>query len=80
MLIDCHVHLNNYAEGSGRPTHENVVHLFKTMEEHGVDHAVVLTSYKTNVDRPSVEEVLEALAADPRSTVVEGLQWRSDQR
>jgi len=83
MLIDCHVHLNNYytKEGeSSRPTEENVQRLFETMEANGVDHAVVLTSYKVNVDRPSVERVLELLAEDPRATVVEGLRWRGDSR
>ncbi len=79
-LIDCHVHLNNYHEGAGRPTTENVRELFAKMAEHGVDHAVVLTSYKVDLDRPSVEQVLEVLANDPRTTVVEGLRWRGDQR
>ena len=78
MLIDCHVHLNNYAENPGRPTQENVRDLFAKMAQHGVDHACVLTSYKANIDRPSVEEVIEVLANDPRTTVVEGLRWRSD--
>lgn len=83
MLIDCHVHLNNYYTAEGetpRPTIENVNRLFAEMEAHGVDHAVVLTSYKVNVDRPSVEQVLEVLAEDPRTTVIEGLRWRGDTR
>lgn len=83
MLIDCHVHLNNYYTNEGetpRPTEENVRLLFDMMAQHGVDHAVVLTSYKVDVDRPSVEHVLELLAADPRATVVEGLRWRGDSR
>jgi hypothetical protein len=72
MLIDCHVHLNNYYTQEGeatRPTEENVQRLFDTMAANAVDHAVVLTSYKVNVDRPSVEHVLETLAEDPRTTV-----------
>lgn len=83
MLIDCHVHLNNYHSNEGetpRPTEDNVRILFDAMAQHGVDHAVVLTSYKVDVDRPSVEHVLEILAADPRATVVEGLRWRGDSR
>ena len=83
MLIDCHVHLNNYYTENGdnrRPTEENVHRLWDAMAANGVDHAVVLTSYKVNVDRPSVEHVLEILAEDPRTTVVEGLRWRSDHR
>ncbi len=83
MLIDCHVHLNNYYTEEGpnrRPTEENVRRLWEAMAVNGVDHAVVLTSYLVNVDRPSVEHVLEILAEDPRTTVVEGLRWRSESR
>ena len=83
MLIDCHVHLNNYYTQDGetaRPTEQNVTRLFDAMAAHGVDHSVVLTSYKVNVDRPSVEHVLEILAHDPRTTVIEGLRWRGDSR
>jgi len=80
MIIDCHVHLNNYHESGGRPTRENVDRLFTVMAEHGIDHAVVLTSYRVDCDRPSVEELLEFLSEDPRTTVVEGLRWRGENR
>ncbi len=80
MLIDCHVHLNNYHESPGRPTEQNVQELFDKMAQYDVDHAVVLTSYKVDMDRPSVEKVIEILANDPRVTVVEGLRWRGDER
>ncbi len=80
MLIDCHVHLNNYHESTRRPTKEHVDDLFAKMGQHGVDHAVVITSYRVDLDRPSVEEVLEILANHPRTTLVEGLRWRGDAR
>jgi predicted TIM-barrel fold metal-dependent hydrolase len=83
MLIDCHVHLNNYYTENGgnrRPTEENVQRLWDAMAANSVDHAVVITSYLVNVDRPSVEHILEILAEDPRTTVVEGLRWRGDSR
>ncbi len=80
MLIDCHVHLNNYHESLTRPTKDNVEELWQAMATHGVEHAVVLTSYRVDVNRPSVEEVLATLANDPRTTVVEGLRWRGDAR
>jgi uncharacterized protein len=80
MLIDCHVHLNNYAENPGRPTKENVRELFAAMDRNRIDHAVVLTSYRVDVDRPSVEDLLQLLADDTRTTVVEGLRWRSESR
>lgn len=79
-LIDVHVHLNNYHEATRRPTAENVQDLFAKMAEVGVDHAVVITSYKLDLDRPSVEDVYEALQSDPRVTLVEGLRWRGDAR
>jgi predicted TIM-barrel fold metal-dependent hydrolase len=79
-LIDCHVHLNNYHEAERRPTEEHVRDLFTKMEEVGVDHAVVISSYKVSLDRPSVEELHELLAMDQRTTLVEGLRWRGDQR
>ena len=80
FLIDAHVHLNNYHEATRRPTAENVADLLEKMKECGVDHAVVLTSYKVDLDRPSVEELLTLIAGEPRLTLVEGLRWRSDQR
>ena len=79
-LIDVHVHLNNYHEASRRPTIENVKELFAKMDENQIDHAVVITSYKSDLDRPSVEEVIDTLADSDRVTVVEGLRWRGDVR
>ena len=82
MLIDCHVHLNNYHEGEtgNRLTEQNVQDLFAKMAQWKVDHAVVITSYKVDVDRPSVESLIEILSGDPRTTVVEGLRWRGHER
>ena len=79
-LIDVHVHLNNYHESTRRPTRENVAELLKNMDDSGVDHAVVISSYKVDMDRPSAEEVIELLADNPRITVVEGLRWRGVDR
>ena len=79
-LIDVHVHLNNYHESTRRPTAENVAQLLANMDESKVDHAVVISSYKVDMDRPSVEEVIELLSDNPRITVVEGLRWRGDVR
>ncbi|MCA8955899.1 MAG: amidohydrolase family protein [Planctomycetes bacterium] len=79
-LIDCHTHLNNYHESTRRPTTDHVQDLFAKMDEVGVDHAVVISSYKVDMDRPSVEHLIELLAADPRTTLVEGLRWRGEAR
>ena len=80
LLIDAHVHLNNYHEAARRASRENVLDLFAKMAQHRIDHAVVITSYRIDFDRPGVDELLEILAGDPRTTVVEGLRWRGDNR
>ena len=79
-LIDVHVHLNNYHESTRRPTTEHVQDLFDKMDEIGVAHAVVITSYKVDMDRPSIEEVVSLLTDNPRITLVEGLRWRGEVR
>lgn len=80
MIIDCHVHLNNYHEETRQPTERNLQELLAKMDERGIDHAVVITSYLHNVDRPSAEEILEIARDVPRITVVEGLRWRGESR
>jgi predicted TIM-barrel fold metal-dependent hydrolase len=80
MLIDCHVHLNNYHADRLVPTAEHCKELFDKMDERGVDHAVVLTSYRVSPERPGVEEILQILDRNPRISVVEGLRWRGESR
>jgi len=79
-LIDCHVHLNNYHDAERRPTADNVKDLLAKMAQWKVDHAVVLTSYRIDMDRPSVEQVMEVISGNPKTTLVEGLRWRGDER
>ena len=76
MLIDCHVHLNRYGENTAATLEERAAALFERMDEHGIAHAVVLTSYKVNDERPHVDEVIRAVGDDPRVSVIEGLRWR----
>ncbi|MEI2419662.1 hypothetical protein V6O07_05265, partial [Arthrospira platensis SPKY2] len=76
MLIDCHVHINNYDEARSRSADAIAADLFAAMDENDVDHAVVLTSYKVNAHRPHVDEVIRVVGGDPRITIVEGLRWR----
>jgi uncharacterized membrane protein YtjA (UPF0391 family) len=78
MLIDCHVHLNNYHTGQAIPTEQHYKELLEKMDERGVHHAVVLTSYRVSADRPGVEEIIRQIDKNPRMTVVEGLRWRGE--
>ena len=78
MLIDCHVHLNDYTEDPNRSLKQSAAALFDVMEKSEICHAVVLTSYKVTPHRPGVEEIIEFFGEDPRITLVEGLRWRND--
>ncbi len=80
MIIDCHVHLNNYDENRTRTVPEMAADLFQTMEDSGVDHAVVLSSYKATDHRPHIDELIHHVGNDPRITLVEGLRWRVDEQ
>ncbi len=76
-VIDCHVHLNNYHEGTAVPTRDNVLRLREHLDKHKIGHAVAITSYKVNPDRPSAAQVLEEVWGDERIHVVEGVPLTS---
>lgn len=72
MIIDCHVHLNNYTTGQVPPD-ESVRRLRADMAASGIDRAFVLTSYLANEARPRVESVIDLVGAYPEISVVEGI-------
>ncbi|HEU0076231.1 MAG TPA: amidohydrolase family protein, partial [Longimicrobiaceae bacterium] len=74
MIIDCHTHLNRYTPGEPPTLAERHAALRTQMDAHGIDHALVLTSYTGNeVERSTVEETLAQIADDPRLHVVAGI-------
>ena len=73
MIIDCHTHLNRYGPNEPPSLAERYARLRAAMDAAGVRHAVVLTSYTVNADRPSADEVLRVVSADPRVHVVAGV-------
>ena len=75
MIIDCHTHLNRYDPSQPASLAERLALLRGEMDRHGIAHALVLTSYLVNADRPGTGEVLEALEGDPRLGVVAGVPW-----
>ena len=72
MIVDCHVHLNDYTR-SGVPTKGRVDKLLETMRANGVDEAFILSSYLANDERPSVEQLLDLVEPHPELYVVEGI-------
>ncbi len=77
MIIDCHVHLNNYHEQVAVSLDQSLEKLQGAMQESGVDYALVLTSYIVNPNRPSTAAVVEAIAKIPNLGVVAGISYEN---
>jgi uncharacterized protein len=75
MIIDCHVHINNYSDESVDATSESLTKLRTAMRRTGTDVAVILTSYKQVPGRPSTRAVIDAIAEDPSLYVVAGVPF-----
>jgi predicted TIM-barrel fold metal-dependent hydrolase len=76
MIIDCHVHLNNYHEQVAVSLDESLEKLQGAMAEAGVGYALVLTSYLVNPNRPSTAEVVRAIEHIDNLGVVAGISYR----
>lgn len=75
MIIDCHVHLNNYHEELRVSLEESLNRLQGAMAEAGVTYALVLTSYLVNPNRPSTAEVVRAIRDVDNLGVVAGISY-----
>jgi predicted TIM-barrel fold metal-dependent hydrolase len=77
MIVDCHVHLNNYHEDTTDTLDACIENLNRSMRSNRVDFALVLTSYKVTPGRPSTARVIEALRPHPHLYVVAGLDYHT---
>ena len=75
MIVDCHVHLNNYHEDTTESLDARLAELNRAMRINRVDIAVILTSYKVTPGRPSTIKVLEAVREQSHLYVVAGLNY-----
>lgn len=75
MIIDCHVHLNNYHEEVAVSLDESLDKLQESMATAGVDYSLVLTSYLVSPHRPSTAMVVDAIAKLPNIGVVAGISY-----
>jgi uncharacterized protein len=75
MIIDCHVHLNNYHEQVAVSLDDSLAKLQANMADTGIDYALVLTSYLVSPHRPSTAAVVEAIADIPNLGVVAGISY-----
>jgi uncharacterized protein len=77
MIIDCHVHLNNYHEQESVSLGRSLDLLQDAMAAARVDYALVLTSYLVNANRPSVAQVVRAVEGFDNLGVVAGISYTS---
>lgn len=75
MIIDCHVHINNYHEQVAVSLDESLDKLQAEMAANGVDYSLVLTSYLVNANRPSTAAVVRAIDKLPNLGVVAGISY-----
>jgi uncharacterized protein len=75
LIIDCHLHLNRYEDDEPATLQGRYELLRSEMDTHGIDYALVLSSYLVNDRRPSVDQILEVVEDDPRLGVVAGVSY-----
>lgn len=75
MIVDCHVHVNNYHEDAVESLPERMAELNRAMRLNRIDIALILTSYKVTPGRPPTLKVLEAVREYPHLYVVAGLSY-----
>ncbi len=77
MIIDCHTHLNRYEDSEPDTLEGRRDALKAEMARHGVDYALVLSSYKVNERRPTLRQILDVVDDDPQLGVVAGVSYKS---
>jgi predicted TIM-barrel fold metal-dependent hydrolase len=77
MIIDCHVHLNHYADENVDALATSITTLQATMRRNRIDSAVILTSYKISPGRPSTRQVVDAVKGIPSLRVVAGVPFET---
>ncbi len=75
MIIDCHVHLNNYHEQIAVSLDDSLEKLQAAMAQSKIDYSLVLTSYLVSPHRPSTAEVVNAVRDIPNVGVVAGISY-----
>jgi uncharacterized protein len=73
MIIDCHIHINQYELLEKVPSLEDRLKMLQTeMISNNVDYALILSSYMINEERPSTWQIIEAIKKYDNLGVVAG--------
>jgi len=77
MIVDCHLHLNNYHEDSVETLDHCLRELDQALRRNRVDIAIILSSYKITPGRPSTRRIVEATRDHDHLYVVAGLDYHN---
>lgn len=73
MIIDCHIHINQYELIKNIPSlDDRLEYLQREMMSNNVDYALILSSYVVNEQRPSTWQIIESIKKYDNLGVVAG--------
>lgn len=78
MIIDCHVHVNNYQDETVATLDQTLGALQQEMRRNRVDIALILTSYKVTAGRPGTVEMVDATRSMDNLFIVAGIPFDGD--
>ncbi|MBP6702077.1 MAG: amidohydrolase family protein [Vicinamibacteria bacterium] len=78
MIIDCHVHLNNYHNEDVASLDQSIELLLRTMRRNRVDIALILSSYKVTPGRPDTTTLVAATRPFKNLYIVAGIPFDGD--
>lgn len=78
MIIDCHVHLNNYHNEDVASLDQSIELLLREMRRNRVDISLILSSYKVTPGRPDTATLVEATRRFKNLYIVAGIPFEGD--
>lgn len=78
MIIDCHVHLNNYHNEDVASLDQSIELLLREMRRNRVDIALILSSYKVTAGRPDTATLVAATRPFKNLYIVAGIPFDGD--
>src|SRR5215210_499144 len=65
LIIDCHVHLNQYdginKTGTFLSLEERLKTLLESMDNNDINYSIIISSYRVDVSRPSVSQIIDIM-------------------
>jgi predicted TIM-barrel fold metal-dependent hydrolase len=78
LIVDCHVHLNNYHNEEVASLDHSIELLLREMRRNRIDIALILSSYKVTPGRPDTATLVEATRPFKSLYIVAGIPFFGD--